>query len=101
MKSELELLKEKVEQLEEKQNYCKHEWLELQRDEIEEEIYETLWAGELAIPSPTGRYKKISCLSRTCSKCGKKEYTKEPKELKEFELKKEKELVLERSLNFF
>ena len=81
MKSELELLRERVKHLEEKQNNCAHDWLEPQRDTMEEEIYETQWVGVDCFPAPTGKYKTISCWSRTCSKCGKKEYTKETEEV--------------------
>ena len=81
MKSELEMLKEKVKHLEEIQKKCLHDWEEPQRDTMEKEIIETYWVGVDCMFGPTGKYETVPCYSRTCKKCGKKEYTEQIEEV--------------------
>ena len=76
MKSELELLLERVEELKRKQSKCQHEWNEEVPDVFEKKV-------EIAEPTRANPYnsrtitKNIPCLSRTCKICGKKEYALE------------------------
>ena len=81
MKTELEMLKERVKQLEEIQNNCNHDWGEPQQDTMQKEIWDTQWVGVDCFPAPTGRFKTVQCYSRTCKKCGKKEYTEQMEEV--------------------
>ncbi len=81
MKSELETLKEQVKLLEEKQRNCEHDWEEPVRDTMEEPVYETVWVGIDCFPAPTGEVNTVECWSRTCKKCGKKEYTRTMQEV--------------------
>lgn len=81
MKSELEILKEKVKQLEEIQKKCLHDWDDPQKDTMEKEICETHWVGVDCMFGPTGKYETVPCYSRTCKKCGKKEYTEQMEEV--------------------
>ena len=81
MKTELEELKEQVKRLEEMQQYCTHDWQELQMDTMEKEIWTTKWKGVDCFPVPTGTYKRVPCWSRVCKKCGKKEYTEKMEEV--------------------
>ena len=81
MKTELEMLEEKIANLRAKQAICNHQWMKPEYDPEEQEIkiVEDVWQGVDVWPEErgTGRYKKVDRWSRVCSKCGKKEYTYE------------------------
>ena len=81
MKTELELLEEKVAKLKRLQANCNHEWSKPEYDPEEQEIkvVEDVWYGVDVWPEErgTGRYRKVDRWSRVCKKCGKKEYTYE------------------------
>ena len=85
MKTELEILEEKVAKLKRLQANCNHEWLEPEFDPEKQEIkvVEDVWYGVDVWPEErgTGRYRLVDRWSRVCSKCGKKEYTKELEEI--------------------
>ena len=94
MKSELELLEEKVQRLKMMQARCNHTWndsiydpenKEITRVEIEKQGVH-LWPIEVG----TGCFEKVDRWSRTCSKCGKKEYTYEREDIVVKTIKKPK-----------
>lgn len=84
MKSELELLEEKVQRLKMLQSNCNHNW----NDTIYEP--EKLEIINLIIKMRTGEFKIVDRWSRTCSKCGKKEYTYEQEDIVVKTIKKPK-----------
>lgn len=78
---ELRRLKAKVNEIEAMQAYCDHVWgdpkyipekVEIMRYEQEKQGSDVYWVSE-----PTGRYEWKDKWSRTCTKCGKTEYTTE------------------------
>lgn len=81
MKTELEILEEKVSRLKALQSRCNHKWSKPEFDpesrEIIEEIEEREGAHTVLVPYFTGRYQNVDRWSRVCTKCGKKEYTYE------------------------
>ena len=81
MKSELELLKEKVEYLEHLQATCVHEWEAPIEDTFEKKV-------EVINPTRANPYnvdvvriENVPCMSKKCKICGKKEYTTEFEEV--------------------
>lgn len=77
----LRRLKAEVRQIESMQARCNHNWgptqyvpekVEIMRYEQEKQGSDIYWTSE-----PTGRYEWKDKWSRTCTKCGKTEYTTE------------------------
>lgn len=85
MKTELELLKEKVAKLESAQARCKHEWGEPEYDperkEITRDEFVYLGSDSYYKPVGTGLFENVDRWSRVCTKCGKKEYAYEQEEV--------------------
>lgn len=79
MKTELELLKERIKRIENMQMYCDHEWGEAEydpeREEITREEFVPLGVDSYYRALGTGSFKDVDRWSRTCKKCCKKEYT--------------------------
>lgn len=76
MKTDLELLREKIKYLDEIQKNCHHDWGEEKKDVevIDNNIFELhgiKFFTELKQENIT-----VRCWSRECKKCGKKEYFK-------------------------
>lgn len=80
LKSELELLEERIAILKKAQESCEHEWLEPEPDTYRLAIYEDCWLGDNVFSVPSGKFEDVPCMSRMCYKCGKKEYSFAPKE---------------------
>ena len=79
MKTEIELLEEKINTLRNKQALCKHEWSKPEYDPEKKEITteEIVYLGSDSYYKEvgTGNFENINRWSRICKKCGKKEYT--------------------------
>lgn len=79
MKTELEMLEERIKELKRIQRNCQHIFADPEYDPEKKEIMETeierigvdIWPVE----KPTGRYETVPRWSRTCKKCGFKDYT--------------------------
>ncbi len=74
MKSELEILEERIAALKAMQSRCTHEWLKPEEDTFKQPVYEDCWIGENVFLVPSENYEYIPCQSMLCQKCGKKEY---------------------------
>ena len=85
MKTELEILEEKVRKLKEKQVQCNHEWTspeyDPERKEITTEEFVYLGSDSYYRPVGTGTFENVDRWSRICKKCGKKEYAYEVEEV--------------------
>ena len=85
MKTELERLYERIEEIKKIQQNCNHEWEEPIYDPEKKEIMdiEHIYLGSDSFDKEvgTGEYKDIPRWSRTCSKCEKKEYTYEQEKI--------------------
>lgn len=85
MKTELERLKERIQEIERIQARCNHEWGEVIYEPQEKEIMRKELRGRMADMwydlVPTGTYEQVPCWTRTCKKCEKKEYTYEQEEV--------------------
>lgn len=86
MKTELELLKERIAQIEFAQALCEHEWGQIEYDPEKKEITREEFvclgpADSYYEPVGTGMFENIDRWSRVCSKCGKKEYSYEQEEV--------------------
>ena len=85
MKTELEILKEKVKEIENQQRKCNHEWGEIEYDpervEItrDERVY--LGSDSYFMEVGTGKFKDKPRWTRICKKCGKKEHAHEEEKL--------------------
>ena len=81
MKTELEILEEKVRKLKEKQAQCNHEWTDAEYDperkEITTEEFVYLGSDSYYKQVGTGLYENVNRWSRVCKKCGKREYANE------------------------
>ena len=81
MKTELEILEEKVRKLKEKQAQCSHEWTDAEYDperkEITTEEFVYLGSDSYYKQVGTGLYEDVKRWSRVCKKCGKREYAYE------------------------
>ena len=94
MKTELEILEEKVNKLKELQRNCDHKWEEAtydpERREIMREEFVSMGSDPYFTNVGTGIYEYIDRWSRVCKKCGKKEYTYENEEVVAKTIKKPK-----------
>ncbi len=79
MKTEIELLEERIRQIKEAQSHCDHAWGEVQYEPETHKVMreETKRIGvDYCIERYwTGSYETVPRWSRTCTKCGKREYT--------------------------
>ena len=78
MKTELELLEERKNEIKRMQKSCDHEWGEPYSDPVKEEIIERgverMGVDVFSVPVHTGRYRQVERWCVMCSKCQKKEY---------------------------
>ena len=85
MKTELEILEEQVRKLKSAQNLCNHEWDEVKFEpeskEITREEFVYLGSDSYWTNIGTGLFENVNRWSRTCKKCGKKEYSYEQEEV--------------------
>ena len=85
MKTELEILEERINKLREKQELCDHEWAETkydpERKEIMRDEFVDLGSDSYHTEVGTGFYEDVDRWSRICKKCGKKEYAYEMEEV--------------------
>jgi len=81
MKSELEMLREQIREIELKQARCNHKWGEVEYDPTVKREYNiglSFQGSDMyCCYTGSGYDVKVDRWSRTCSKCGKKEYTTE------------------------
>ena len=94
MKTELEILEEKVKKLKKKQTQCNHEWEDAKYDperrEITTEEFVYLGSDSYFRSAGTGMFENVNRWSRVCKKCGKKEYAYEMEEVPIKTMKKPK-----------
>ena len=80
MKTELERLTERIQEITRIQDSCTHEWSEPYYDPTEREIIELgtqkIGVDIFAVPVHTRRYEKVDRWCVICKKCEKKEYYK-------------------------
>ena len=85
MKTELELLRERITQIENAQAHCDHVWGQIEYEPEKREItkVEIVSVGVDLFPEEvgTGMFKNVDRWSRICQKCGKKEYSYEQEEI--------------------
>ena len=85
MKTELEILEERVRELKRAQTLCNHEWDEVkfepERKEITRKEWVYLGSDSYCTDVGTGLFKNVNRWSRTCKKCGKKEYSYKQEEV--------------------
>lgn len=85
MKSRLELAEEEVAKIKREQECCKHEWEEVKYEPEQKEIFREVLVQKGVdswyTTEGTGEYKTVDRWSRTCAKCGKKQYTYEQQEV--------------------
>lgn len=84
---EIEQLKERLEYLQKLQDNCDHQWGKTVYDPETKEIMK--WVEDYYVHMecfykqvPTGKYETIDRWSRTCKKCGLKQYTYESEVVK-------------------
>jgi hypothetical protein len=76
MKKKLKKLRSTLKIIENVQEQCNHDWEEPQKDVIKEDFWAVDCIDADMYPSGTGIFKDVTCMSRVCKKCGKKEYIK-------------------------
>ena len=81
MKTELERLYERIEEIKKIQQNCDHEWNDPiynpEKKEITKIEYQYLGSDSFPKEVGTGEYEEVPRWSRTCIKCEKKEFTYE------------------------
>ena len=75
----IEELEEEIRKLRVAQANCNHDWADPVYDPYKEEIMRAVpdihGSDYYLVPEGTGTYRTVDRWSRTCRKCGKKEYT--------------------------